>query len=328
MASKIWSGSINFGLVTIPVVLHSATQNHTIQFHQYQRGTSDRVRYERVNERTGKQLDYDDVVKGREVRGQLIIVEPEELDEIAPGRSRTIEIATFVDRDEIDPIYVHKTYWLAPTSREHARSYAVLRRALADRNKVGIASFVLRGRQYVSAIRADTDMLALDTLCYADEVRTPSQVSEPGHNRTRFARTSGAWPPRSSMRCPVHGNPRISATPTPSGWKTCSKVNDRAVSPRAKRRRLNRPTSWISRIHCVAAPSRLAAPASRSGHTSRRGSRSSQRQRNSRSDLYALTKSELGRLAREHGIRKRSTMRRAELEQAIANARKSSRKAS
>jgi DNA end-binding protein Ku len=118
MARAIWSGSINFGLVSIPVAMYSATEDHTVHFHQFQRGTADRIRYQRINERTGKEVDYADIVKGAEVGGgDYVIVEPEELDAIAPGRSRTIDITRFVDLDEIDPVYFQKTYWLAPAGR-------------------------------------------------------------------------------------------------------------------------------------------------------------------------------------------------------------------
>ncbi|MGB8961647.1 MAG: Ku protein, partial [Pseudonocardiaceae bacterium] len=89
MARAIWTGSINFGLVSIPVGLYSATEDHTVHFHQFHRGTADRIRYQRVNERTGKEVNYADVVKGRDVGdGDYVIVEPAELDDIAPGRSR------------------------------------------------------------------------------------------------------------------------------------------------------------------------------------------------------------------------------------------------
>jgi len=122
MARAIWTGSINFGLVVIPVGLFSATQDHTVHFHQFQRGTTDRIRYQRINERTGKEVDYADIVKGKDIGGEdYVLVEPEELEAIAPGRSRTIDITTFVDLDEIDPLYFQKTYWLAPSGEQYAR---------------------------------------------------------------------------------------------------------------------------------------------------------------------------------------------------------------
>ncbi len=175
MARAIWSGSINFGLVSIPIAMYSATEDHTVHFHQFQRGTADRIRYQRINERTGKEVDYADIVKGAEVGGgDYVIVEPEELDAIAPGRSRTLDITRFVDLNEIDPVYFQKTYWLAPTSEEYTRPYALLREAMARTNRAGIATFVMRGKEYLAALRADDGALALHTLFFADEIRNPA----------------------------------------------------------------------------------------------------------------------------------------------------------
>src|SRR5215831_6740105 len=111
MARSMWTGVVSFGLVSVPVALYSATKEHEVSFHQFQRGTSDRIRYQRVNVRTGEEVPYDDIVKGAEVGdGQYVIVESEELDAIAPGRSRALEIHSFVGLDEIDPIYFQKAY--------------------------------------------------------------------------------------------------------------------------------------------------------------------------------------------------------------------------
>lgn len=174
MARAIWSGSISFGLVTVPVGLYSATEDHTVHFHQYQRGTADRIRNKRVNERTGDEVAYGDIVRGHdEGDGQTIIIDPAELDEVAPGRSRSIEVLAFVDLDEIDPIYFQKTYWLAPAKEENSKVYALLAAAMKATNRVAIANFVMRGKQYLCAVRADDGVLSLETLYYADEIRDP-----------------------------------------------------------------------------------------------------------------------------------------------------------
>src|SRR3982074_1199628 len=176
MARPIWRGAINFGLVTVPVELYSATEDHTIGFRQFERGTSDRIRYRRVNERTGKEVEFSDIVKGYELDdGDYVLVEPEELDEIAPGRSRTIDIEAFVDLDDVDPIYFQKTYWLAPASEEFNRAYTLLLEALAKSNKAGIAKFVMRGKEYIAAVRAGDGVLVLNTLHFADDIRNPSK---------------------------------------------------------------------------------------------------------------------------------------------------------
>ncbi|MFI5712863.1 Ku protein [Kribbella sp. NPDC051620] len=174
MARAIWSGYISFGLVSVPVGLYSATSEHELDFHQFQRGTSDRIRYKRVNERTGREVDYDKIVKGHDVGGgEYVIVESDELADIAPGRSRSLEISRFVDLDEIDPIHFQKSYYLAPSDAENASSYGLLRDALAKTNRAGIASFVMRSKEYLAAIRADGKVLVLETMFFADEIRDP-----------------------------------------------------------------------------------------------------------------------------------------------------------
>ncbi|GLZ33423.1 non-homologous end joining protein Ku [Lentzea sp. NBRC 105346] len=177
MARAIWSGSISFGLVNIPVELYSATEDHTVHFNQFQRGTSDRIRYKRVNERTGREVPYEKIVKGHEVSGgEYVVLEPEELDDIAPGRSKTIEIEAFVDLDEIDPIYFQKTYWLGPAKPEFSRPYLLLAQAMKKTNRAGVAMFVMRGKQYLTAVRPDNGVLALETMFFADEIRDPADV--------------------------------------------------------------------------------------------------------------------------------------------------------
>jgi DNA end-binding protein Ku len=177
MARAIWSGSVSFGLVTIPVELYSATEDHTVHFNQFQRGTSDRIRYKRVNERTGREVPYDKIVKGHEVDdGEYVIVEPEELEDIAPGRSRTLDIEAFVDLAEIDPVFFQKTYWLGPAKPEFSRPYLLLAQAMKKTNRAGIALFVMRGKQYLTALKEDNGILAVHTLFFADEVRDPKDV--------------------------------------------------------------------------------------------------------------------------------------------------------
>jgi DNA end-binding protein Ku len=176
VARAIWSGVLTFGLVSVPVELYSATETHGPVFHQFEKGTADRIRYQRVNERTTDEVGYSDVVKGADTGGgQYVMLAQEELDSVAPGRSRSMEIRTFVDLDDIDPIYFNKTYYLGPGGEDTAKVYALLRTAMGDSDKAAIASFVMRGKEYLAAVRADGDLLVLETLFFADEVREPHQ---------------------------------------------------------------------------------------------------------------------------------------------------------
>lgn len=176
MARPIWTGSLAFGLVNVPVGLYSATQDKTVHFNQFQAGTTDRIRYKRVNERTGREVELSDIVRGHEVSdGNYVLITDEELEAVEPGRSRTIDIDDFVDLAEIDPIYFQKAYYLAPQN-EAAHAYALLHRAMEVSGKAGIATFVMHGKQYLVAIRPMGDVLALETMYFADEVRDPNQT--------------------------------------------------------------------------------------------------------------------------------------------------------
>jgi DNA end-binding protein Ku len=176
MARPVWSGTLSFGLVSVPVGLYSGTKDKAPHFNQFERGTADRVRNKRVNERTGEEVDYDDVVKGAEVSGgDYVIVDPDELDAIAPGRSRLMEINEFVDAGEIDPSYYRRTYYLGPNGEEAAKPYGLLRDAMEIAGKAAIATFVMRNKEHLAAIRADGQVLVLETLYFADEVRDPKK---------------------------------------------------------------------------------------------------------------------------------------------------------
>jgi DNA end-binding protein Ku len=177
MARAIWTGSVAFGLVNVPVSLYPATEDRTVHFNQFQAGTTDRVRYKRVNERTGREVKLADIVHGYEVgKGDYVLLTDEELAAVDPGRSRTIELTDFVDLAEVDPVYFQKTYYLGPQDEDAAHAYSLLHRAMAETGKAGIAVFVLHGRQYLAAIRAVPDVLALETMYFADEVRDPRKV--------------------------------------------------------------------------------------------------------------------------------------------------------
>lgn len=176
MARSIWNGSLSFGLVSVPVELFSATEDKTIHFNQFQSGTSDRIRNKRVNERTGEEVAYEEIVKGYDLGGdQYVIVTPEELEALEPGRTRNIEITDFVDLDAVDPVYYQKTYYLAPKGEQAERAYALLRRAMDESNKAAVATLVMRGKQYLVTVRPEPRVLVLQTMFFADEVRDPGK---------------------------------------------------------------------------------------------------------------------------------------------------------
>lgn len=180
MPRAIWTGSISFGLVNVPVGLYSATESKTIHFHQVQEGTGRRIRQKRVAEGTGREVDYEKIVKGYETDdGDLIIVTPEELESVEPTRTRTIEIEDFVELAQIDPIYFDKAYYLAPDDGSK-KPYALLREAMRSSGRVAIGRFVMRNKEYLAAIRPLDEVLVLETMHFGDEVRSPDDLDVPG----------------------------------------------------------------------------------------------------------------------------------------------------
>jgi DNA end-binding protein Ku len=176
MARTIWKGSLSFGLVNVPVGLYPATQDKAIHFNQLEEGTSDRIRYKKVNERTGKEVEAGKIVKGFDLGGgEYVILTDDELAAAEPQRSRLVEITDFVDLDEIDPVYYRSTYYLAPEGEAAGKAYALLRQVMRESNKVAIGTLVMRNKEYPVAIRPDDEVLKLETMYFSDEIRSPTK---------------------------------------------------------------------------------------------------------------------------------------------------------
>jgi DNA end-binding protein Ku len=176
MARAIWSGFLSFGLVSVPVGLYTATADQTIHFHQLHKGTSSRIRYRRVDEVTGEEVPLSDIVSGYDLGGgEYVVVTRDELREVAPGRSEQIEISDFVDLERIDPVYFRQTCYLAPCGKAADRAYALLRQAMRETSKVGIATLILRDKEHLVAVRPGDEVLILETMYFDDEIRKPSE---------------------------------------------------------------------------------------------------------------------------------------------------------
>ncbi|MDQ1569032.1 MAG: end-binding protein Ku, partial [Actinomycetota bacterium] len=151
-----------------------------LSFHQFEEGTDARVRNKRVSEKTGKEVAYEDIVKGYEVtKGHYVMVEPEELAEFAPRATRTIDIEDFVALGDIDPIYYDSTYYLAPEKSDGARkAYVLLRTAMEDQGKVAVGRLVMRTKQYLAAIRPFEGALAVSTMLFHDEIVPVTEIDD------------------------------------------------------------------------------------------------------------------------------------------------------
>jgi DNA end-binding protein Ku len=178
MARAIWSGSISFGLVNIPVKLYNAVSRKNVSFNQLEAETGARIKYKKVSAETGEEVPADRIVKGYEIsKGQYVTVEDDELAALDPEALRTIDIAEFISLDEIDPLFFDSGYYLAPDGPS-AKAYALLEQAMEEERKVAIATFVMRTKKYLAAIRPKDGRLLLSTMIYADELVEPEQIPE------------------------------------------------------------------------------------------------------------------------------------------------------
>jgi DNA end-binding protein Ku len=176
VARAIWSGSISFGLLNVPVRLYSAVSKQTVRFRELREGDGSRVKHKRVAESDGKEVPYEKIVKGYEYApDQYVILTKDELSELDPKRTRAIEIQDFVDLDDIDPIYFEQPYYLGP-DKGAERAYALLVQAMKDARKVAVARFVLRNKEHLAAIRPMDDVLTLTTMRFHDEVSSPEDL--------------------------------------------------------------------------------------------------------------------------------------------------------
>jgi DNA end-binding protein Ku len=178
MARAIWSGSISFGLLNVPVKLYSAVSKKSVSFRELRESDGSRVRHKRVAETDGKEVEYNDIVKGYEIApDQYVVVTRDELEELDPKKTRAIEIQDFVDLDDIDPIYFDHPYYLGP-DKGAERAYALLVKAMDEAHKVAVARFVLRNRESLAALRPMDGVLTMATMRFADEVVSPTEISE------------------------------------------------------------------------------------------------------------------------------------------------------
>ena len=188
MPRSIWSGSISFGLVNIPVKAYSAIHEHDVHFHLLAPDGS-RVHNQRVSEKSGKVVEYRELKKGYETsKGRYVTFDQDELKALAPPSSKTIDIEDFVALEDIDPIFYERTYHLAPGNDAAAHAYGLLAAVMEERGRVGVGKVVMREKQYLAAIRPYGKGLAMSTMLFADEVVDQDDI--PGVP-SRRARGSG-----------------------------------------------------------------------------------------------------------------------------------------
>lgn len=178
MARAIWSGSISFGLLNVPVKLYSAVARRGIGLREIRESDGARIRHRRVAEGTDEEVPYEKIVKAFEISpDRYVPLSREELEGLAPEKTRAIEVQDFVDLEEIDPIYFDSPYYLGPAEGAE-RAYSLLARAMRESGKVAIARFVFRNKEHLAALRSAGDLLTLTTMRFADEVVPPSELED------------------------------------------------------------------------------------------------------------------------------------------------------
>ena len=184
MAHAIWKGSIQFGLVSVPVALHSATNRNELKLSWLDRRDLAPVGYERINKSTGKPVAWNDIAKGYKHGGEVVVLSEEELESVDAEATQTVDIREFVELSAIEPVYFDTPYYLLPTGGKNgaakaSKSYVLLRDTLRKTGKVGIGAVVIRQRQHLAAVFVRGPALVLDVLRFAHELRDPEEVGAP-----------------------------------------------------------------------------------------------------------------------------------------------------
>jgi DNA end-binding protein Ku len=178
MPRSIWTGAISFGMVTVPVKLYSAINRKNVRFHQLNGKDGVRIAQKRVDPQSGEEVPFENIVKGYEIaQDRYVVIEPGELEALAPKKTKTIEIEDFVELVQIDPIYYDHPYYLAP-GPGGAKPYRLLLDAMSETGKVAIARVVIRSKEQLVALRPMGDALGMATMIFADEVQPPESIEE------------------------------------------------------------------------------------------------------------------------------------------------------
>jgi DNA end-binding protein Ku len=179
MARAIWKGSISFGLVNIPIALYPATRREELSFRLLRKGDLSPVNYKRVAEKDGKEVPWDQIVKGYEYeKGKYVVLKGEDFQRVDLEATQTVDIQDFVDQEEIDPMFFYKPYYLEP-QKGGDKAYALLRDALEESKKVGIAKVVIKTRQYLAGVKPEDGALVLELMHFADELADMSKLRIP-----------------------------------------------------------------------------------------------------------------------------------------------------
>ena len=171
----IWTGAIGFGLVNIPIKIYSAVQASELDLDMLDKKDNSNIRFHRVNEKTGKEVAWENIVRGYNLDGQYVVLTEEDFQKVRPEKNKLINIAEFVDETEIDTMYYENPYYLAP-DKSGIKAYNLLRDALEDTGKVGLGTYVLRNKESIGVIKPHEDVLVLNKIRFGEEIRDTSEL--------------------------------------------------------------------------------------------------------------------------------------------------------
>jgi DNA end-binding protein Ku len=175
----IWTGAIGFGLVNIPVKIYSATESSTLDLDMLDKKDHENIQFKRVNAKTGREVPWANIVKCYKMpNDQYVVLDEKDFEKASPEKSKTITITDFVNENEIPSVYYETPYYLEP-DKSGARAYALLREALRKTKKVGVASFVLRSKETLAILKADSKTIILNRIRFEEEIRDPADLDLP-----------------------------------------------------------------------------------------------------------------------------------------------------
>jgi DNA end-binding protein Ku len=180
----IWSGAISFGMVNIPVKLYSAVEESSLNLHMLAKEDLSPIKFKRVAASDGREVDYKDIVKGYEIeKDRYVLLEESDFERASAEKSRAIEIHSFVEEQEVDSVYFDKPYYLEP-EKSASKAYALLREALKETGKVGVAAYVMRNKEHIAILKVSGDVIVLNQIRYQSEVRDTSELNLPSSKDT------------------------------------------------------------------------------------------------------------------------------------------------
>ncbi len=182
----IWTGAIGFGLVNIPVKMYSATQTSNLDLDMLDKKDHSHIKYQRVNESTGKEVKWDNIVKGYKLNGEYVVLDDKDFEMASAKKTKTIEISDFVKEEEISSLYYETPYYLEP-DKSGTRPYELLREALMKTGKVGVASFVMRSKESLAILKPDRDAIVLNRIRFEEEIRKTDDLALPKNTEVKPA---------------------------------------------------------------------------------------------------------------------------------------------